>query len=136
MKKPFYKKWWVWVIALILLGSCFGGGTDEAASETEVPTIETIRPTVVLPTPTTKLTETPEPAETPEPTKTPEPVETPEPTESPIPTERPEPTVWIPTNGGSKYHSSQFCSKMKNPVQVTLSEAEARGFTACKRCYG
>ena len=43
--------------------------------------------------------------------------------------------VWIPTNGGTKYHSKSSCSNMDNPQQVTLSEAQARGFTACKRCY-
>ena len=43
--------------------------------------------------------------------------------------------VWIPTNGGTKYHSKSSCSNMDNPQQVTLSEAQARGFTACKKCY-
>jgi hypothetical protein len=43
--------------------------------------------------------------------------------------------VWIPTNGGTRYHSRSGCSQMKNPVQVTKSEAISRGFTACGRCY-
>ncbi len=43
--------------------------------------------------------------------------------------------VWIPTKGGKKYHSNQFCSSMDNPEYVTLEEAEKRGFTPCKRCY-
>ncbi len=43
--------------------------------------------------------------------------------------------VWIPTNGGTKYHSRSGCSNMENPVQVTLDEAQSRGFTACKRCH-
>ncbi len=43
--------------------------------------------------------------------------------------------VWIPTNGGKKYHSHSSCSGMENPSQVTISEAQARGFTPCKRCY-
>lgn len=43
--------------------------------------------------------------------------------------------VWIPTNGGSKYHSNPGCSKMKNPQEVTISQAQSRGYTACKRCY-
>lgn len=43
--------------------------------------------------------------------------------------------VWIPTNGGKKYHKSASCSNMKNPEEVTKSEAEARGFDPCKRCY-
>lgn len=43
--------------------------------------------------------------------------------------------VWIPQSG-SKYHRTADCSGMKNPKQVTLSEAQAQGYTPCKRCYG
>ena len=43
--------------------------------------------------------------------------------------------VWIPTKGGKKYHSSETCSNMSNPREVTLSEAEENGFTACKHCH-
>lgn len=43
--------------------------------------------------------------------------------------------VWIPTNGGTKYHSKSSCSKMINPEQVTKSEAISRGFSPCGRCY-
>ena len=59
-------------------------------------------------------------------------------TEPPVATQAPvqtETLVWIPTNGGEKYHRTSGCSNMVNPQQVTLSEAQARGFTACKRCY-
>lgn len=50
-------------------------------------------------------------------------------------TEPVEITVWIPTNGGKKYHSKSSCSNMKNPASVTIEEAENRGFTPCKRCF-
>lgn len=43
--------------------------------------------------------------------------------------------VWIPTNGGTKYHTHAGCSNMDNPEKVTQSEAESRGFTPCKRCH-
>ena len=43
--------------------------------------------------------------------------------------------VWIPQSG-SKYHSSPSCSNMKNPTQVTVEEAESRGYEPCKKCYG
>ena len=43
--------------------------------------------------------------------------------------------VWVPTHGGKKYHSKSSCSNMKDPEKVTLSEAKAEGFTACKKCY-
>ncbi len=42
--------------------------------------------------------------------------------------------VWIPQSG-SKYHSTSSCSGMKDPRQVTLTEAQSRGYTPCKRCY-
>lgn len=41
--------------------------------------------------------------------------------------------VWIP-NSGSKYHSTGACSNMKNPKQVTLSEAKRLGYTPCSKC--
>lgn len=43
--------------------------------------------------------------------------------------------VWIPTNGGTKYHTSAKCCNMKNPIQVTLETALTNGFTPCKRCH-
>ena len=44
-----------------------------------------------------------------------------------------EPMVWIPQSG-SKFHSRAGCSNMKNPTQVTLSEAKDLGYTACAKC--
>lgn len=43
-------------------------------------------------------------------------------------------TVWIPKSG-SKYHSKSNCSSMKNPTEVSLSDAISRGYTACKKCF-
>ncbi len=43
--------------------------------------------------------------------------------------------VWIPTNGGTKYHTHSGCSNMKNPKKVTESKAQSSGFTPCKRCH-
>ena len=43
--------------------------------------------------------------------------------------------VWIPRSG-SRYHSNPECSGMNNPQEVTLSEAESRGYTPCQKCYG
>ncbi len=83
--------------------------------------------------------ETPSSTTEPTPTPTPEPIPTPtpEPTPTPIPqpVQQQEVMVWIPTNGGTKYHSRSGCSKMVNPAQVTLSHAQSLGFTACGRCY-
>ena len=46
-----------------------------------------------------------------------------------------EPMVWIPTNGGKKYHSKSSCSNMKTPTKVTKSYAIESGFGPCGRCY-
>ena len=43
--------------------------------------------------------------------------------------------VWIPTNGGKKYHCKATCSGMEDPMQVTREQAEANGFTPCGRCH-
>ena len=43
--------------------------------------------------------------------------------------------VWIPTNGGTKYHIKASCSKMIDPIQVTKSVAINQGFGPCGRCY-
>lgn len=43
--------------------------------------------------------------------------------------------VWIPTNGGKKYHSHAGCSNMDDPDYVTQSKAESLGFTPCKKCF-
>ncbi len=42
--------------------------------------------------------------------------------------------VWIPKTG-KKYHSNPNCSNMKDPSQVSIETAKARGYTACKKCY-
>lgn len=42
--------------------------------------------------------------------------------------------VWIPQSG-SKYHRTSSCSGMKNPTQISQTEAESKGYTPCKRCY-
>ena len=43
--------------------------------------------------------------------------------------------VWVPVNGGKKYHSKASCSGMIDPVQIPQADAEARGYTPCKRCH-
>lgn len=43
--------------------------------------------------------------------------------------------VWV-SQSGTKYHSTPSCSGMKNPKELTLSQAQSKGYTPCKRCYG
>lgn len=49
-------------------------------------------------------------------------------------TEQVQVMVWIPESG-TKYHSDPDCSGMINPTEVTLEEAIAMGYEACKRCH-
>lgn len=44
-------------------------------------------------------------------------------------------SVWIPTNGGTKYHKTSTCSGMVSPEKVTVAKAIELGFEACKKCY-
>lgn len=70
----------------------------------------------------------------------PKPIVTPDPTPSPSPSPSPDSSspgsnmVWIPATG-TKYHSHSGCSNMKNPSQVTLAEAIARGYGQCSKCW-
>lgn len=60
---------------------------------------------------------------------------TPAPTPETTPDSTPSTTmVWIPKTG-SKYHSNPNCSNMKNPRQVTKSQAISSGYEPCKKCY-
>ena len=43
--------------------------------------------------------------------------------------------VWIPTNGGTKYHSKSNCSNMKDPQKMTKQEAIDMGYEPCKKCH-
>lgn len=66
-----------------------------------------------------------------------------DPTAEPIPAQTPIPTqsetrqtwVWLPTDGGKKYHAHSGCSGMENPIRVTIEDAISRGFDACGKCY-
>ena len=106
------------------------------ATSTPVPTAtSTPIPTATsTPIPTATSTPIPTATSTPVPTATSTPVPTA--TSTPVPTATPkkEAMVWIPRTG-SKYHSKSSCSNMKNPSQVTQSEAVSRGYTPCKKCY-
>lgn len=42
--------------------------------------------------------------------------------------------VWIPRTG-KRYHRNPRCSGMKKPTNVSLLEAERRGYTPCGNCY-
>lgn len=45
-------------------------------------------------------------------------------------------TVYVASSGnGTKYHSNSNCSNMKGTRQLSVSEAQAQGYTACKKCH-
>ena len=44
--------------------------------------------------------------------------------------------VWIPTDGGKKYHAKPACSGMNNPRKISMPNAVALQIEPCKRCYG
>lgn len=44
--------------------------------------------------------------------------------------------VYITGSGnGTKYHSNPNCSRMKNPIEISVSDAQARGYSPCSKCY-
>ena len=43
-------------------------------------------------------------------------------------------TVYVPTDGGKKRHSNPECSGMYDPRKVSIRNAEAIGYDACKKC--
>lgn len=128
------------LLCVSVLGSCGSNNPTPVVPETE-PTIATIAAventaTTVLETTAPTVPETTAPT-IPETTASILP-ETTAQTPAPVyvePVQPQEEMVWIPTNGGTKYHSRSSCSNMDNPQQVTVSQAESRGFTPCKKCH-
>lgn len=55
-------------------------------------------------------------------------------TDTPAKAESTEKTVYVSATG-SKYHSKPDCGNMSSAKEITLSEAQSRGLTACSRCW-
>lgn len=110
------------VVALLIAGAMIAPAGDSTE--------------VIMPPETPETTaSSPVPASTPSPSPEPTPQPTPEPTPAPTPTAEPqELMVWISQNG-SRYHRDADCSGMNSPTQVTLTEAQSMGLTACGRCW-
>ncbi|MBN1044882.1 MBL fold metallo-hydrolase [Clostridium botulinum] len=43
-------------------------------------------------------------------------------------------TVWVANKTAKVYHSSKECSNMKNPTQISLSNAQEKGLKPCSKC--
>lgn len=147
-KKRIGLKIFIGLVLLVgLVEAC--GGNEEAPAVTPSPTekiVQSAEPEK-SPAPTQEVEETAKPEKTEEPEQTQKPENTPAPkstakpkkdTPAVIPDDddEEEKMVWIPTNGGSKYHSKASCSNMDDPACVSINEAKSMGFTPCKRCYG
>ena len=45
-------------------------------------------------------------------------------------------SVYIAASGnGTKYHSDPHCSRMNGVIEMSVEEAQAVGYTPCKKCY-
>lgn len=134
VKKPVYKKWWVWLLVLALLGSCVGTNEEpaeqiiEESAETVVSDdtpIEQDEPEEV------PLFVEPEEPEKIEPPVAETPVETPV-QEEPVYQEPVEATVYV-TNSGSKYHRDGCRYLEKSKIPISLSDAQAM-YKPCSKC--
>lgn len=121
----------VTVVAFVVLGLLFYfAGTSSTAKEDPSGSISA-----------SVVESTPEPTTgpTPQPTAEPTPEPTAEPTQEPVEevaVQPSEPMVWIASTGnGKKYHAKAGCSQMNNPIELPLSDAQARGYEPCKICY-
>ncbi|BCZ46908.1 competence protein ComE [Clostridium gelidum] len=43
--------------------------------------------------------------------------------------------VWVANKTAKVYHSTKTCSNMKNPTQMSLADAQAKGLTPCSKCH-
>ncbi len=43
-------------------------------------------------------------------------------------------TVWV-TRSGKKYHSNPKCSKMRSPIEMSVTDAIQSGYEPCDKCY-
>ena len=105
--------------------------TTQAPTTTEAPTTTQASTTTEAPTttraPTT--TEAPTTAQTPTTTKVTQAEEAYDAQENTA-------TVWIASSGnGYAYHARSTCGNMKKSTPISLSDAQARGYTPCKKCY-
>lgn len=163
MKKPIYKRVWFWIAAVVLILLVVAGidGANDPPKVTEEPAAAVRSMPEPTPSPTAAPTPSPSPSPepTPEPTVAPTPVPTPEPTPiptapptpqptlAPTPAPTPEPTPvqtihGVPGNTvvyvsqkSNTIHKIHDCSGMKNYREMTIAEADAKGYKYCPNCW-
>jgi hypothetical protein len=149
-KKPMHKRWYVWLIGLVVIASLFSPmridkpdapslSIEQAAPNTTQDSSDDVdstdnqqeniasEETQEQPLDTAESTESLEqqdatPAEEPVILSEPEPQTTP-----------PAPIIVYITNSGKKYHNAG-CSYLRSSNEITLENAKARGYTPCSRC--
>lgn len=160
---PFALSYWIWktdkfqaskkiraaiIAAFWIVMFCIGAfsGGSQQKTEQSLPTTtivaETPQPTEVTtatPAPTAAPTLAPTEAPTPDPTAVPETGNTSQTSNGTTAagTSDYQPgMVYIASSGnGKKYHRIPSCSDMDGATAVTVEQAEAAGYTPCKRCY-
>lgn len=160
--KAFKKKQKQMIIPFVVaLAACFGAAMIASPPDD---TADTQEPSEVVineepsPSPSVVLSEVPEPSVEPSPSPTPEsseepeetpvptPVPSPSPTLAPTPEPTPEPSQVTAIRGHSsdtvvyvstshKIHSVPDCSGMKKYTEMTLGEADSRGYEYCSNCW-
>ena len=118
MKKPIYKRWYVWVLGFIVLSFIIYPFLPEADNET-----------AATYTPTEAYTPEPTPEATSEPTPTPEPIPeaTPEPTPEPEPTPAPVGYIISAPDEGRRNQNLTIVFQGEPYTQYTLSVFSAAG---------
>lgn len=123
--------------------------TTEAQTTTQTPTTTEAPTTTQAPTTTEAPTTTQASTTTEAPTTTQAPTTTEAPTTAQTPTttkvtqaeeaydaQENTATVWIASSGnGYAYHARSTCGNMKKSTPISLSDAQTRGYTPCKKCY-
>lgn len=123
VKKPLYKKWWFWVIAVLVLGgigNAIDGDTDTVDAP---PTSSVYRGTLPSQKPSQSPTQTQAPEETVQstPTPTPEPTPTPAPTAKPTPVPTSFPTASNSGGGGNGNNGNWGDDRTTNEITGSLS---------------
>lgn len=140
-KTPFYKRWWFWAIAiLLLLGSC---GTEKDTPEAPAPIADTSYETEALPETTVPETTEPVIIQTTEAPTIATTVATEAPIVAPAPVVEQEENeyTYVLNTSSKKFHelgcSSVSTIKAKNRKDMTTTREKiiAMGYTPCKRCY-
>ena len=115
-KKLSGKAWAVIIAVVVLLGFAGRGSQDEQPADEPQRSVATAEPTEV-------------------PTPTPEPTPSPEPTPTPYRIHGCAPDTTVYVSRSNVIHSYSSCSGMKNYTEMTIEDADARGYKYCEHCW-